>query len=142
MNEGVRIRSAEGYFEEYGRERIYKQKRDRLEVKKELIRDFHKEIFDTVAMRAKKRFSDIPKEGDPEALRIARNVVKDCTKKWIKLCKMFEMYRETSDLIKPDDISIIPEGNEIGFDRGELVAREVPVDEARIDFTSSNSDSL
>ena len=121
----VQVRSAQQYFDEFGQEKIYKQKMDRLLVKKQLIDAFHKEIFGIVAARAKKRFDEIPKEGDPEALRIARNVIKDTTKKWIKVVNMFEMYRETSGLLKYDDISLIPEeGNgEIGFADGELVAR-------------------
>ena len=129
--DGVRIMSADEYFEEYGRKKIYEQKMDRLVVKQQLINAFHKEIFSLVAMRAKKQFKDIPKEGDPEALRIARNVIKDATKKWLKLCRMFESYRETSDVIKPEDISIIPEGDEIGFDGGELVTRDFPVEETK-----------
>lgn len=130
--DGVRILSAEGYFEEYGRKKIYEQKMDRLVVKQQLINAFHNEIFSLVAMRAKKKFKDIPKEGDPEALRIARNVVRDETKKWLKLWKMFESYKETSGVIKPEDISVIPEGDEIGFDNGELVTREVPVEPAQV----------
>jgi len=132
MNNDVRIRSAEQYFEEYGREKIYKQKQDRLMVKQQLINAFHNEIFSLVAMRAKKQFKDIPKEGDPEALRIARNVVKDETKKWLKLVRMFEMYSETSGVIKPEDISLIPEEDEIGFDNGELVTRDVPAEPAQV----------
>lgn len=123
----VRIMSAEDYFEVYGREKIYKQKMDKEIVRRQLVSEFHKEIFSLVAMRAKKQFKDIPKEGDPEAIRIARNVVKDETKKWIKLWKMFETYAETSGVIKPEDLSFIPEGDEIGFDNGELVTRENPV---------------
>ena len=136
MTEGVRVRSAQEYFEEFGREKIYKQKMDRLLVKKQMIDAIHKEIFGIVAERAKKRFDEIPKEGNPEALKIARNVVKDTTKKWIKVVNTFEKYRETSGLLKYDDISMIPEeGNgEIGFDGGELVTREIPM-EAEIDET-------
>ena len=128
MDNDVRIWSAEDYFEVYGREKLYKQGMDKKLVRQMLINEFHNEIFSLVAMRAKKQFKDIPKEGDPEALRIARNVVKDTTKKWLKLVKMFETYRETSGVIKPEDISFIPEGEEIGFDKGELVTRDVPVE--------------
>ena len=128
MIEGVKIQSAEGYFEEYGRQKLYEQKMDKEIVRRQLINEFHNEIFSLVAMRAKKQFKDIPKEGDPEAIRIARNVVRDETKKWLKLVKMFEQYRETSGVIKPEDLSMIPEGDEIGFDNGELVTRDVPAE--------------
>ena len=108
-------------------QKIYKQKADKELIRRQLINEFHNEIFSLVAMRAKKQFKDIPKEGDPEAIRIARNVVRDETKKWLKLWKMFETYKETSGVIKPEDLSFIPEGDEIGFDNGELVTRESPV---------------
>lgn len=125
MNDILRIRSAKDYFEEYGREALYKQKADKKLVKQQLIDAFHKEIFGLVAMRAKKRFDDIPMEGDPEALRIASNVVKDETKKWKKLCDMLNYYAETSGCIQYSDLTLIPEeGNgEIGFQNGELVSR-------------------
>lgn len=124
MTDYTRIRTAEGYFEEYGRSMIGEQKMDRVTVKHQLIDAIHNEIFSLVAMRAKKQFKDIPREGDPEALRIARNVIRDATKKWLKIWKMFESYPPTRGLLKADDISIIPEGDSIGFDNGELVARE------------------
>ena len=126
MNDDVRIRSAQEYFNEFGKEKLYKEHMLKDQVKKELVDAFHKEIFDLVADRAKKRFSDIPKEGDPEALRIASNVIKDATKKWKKVVRMFETYSETSGCIKYEDLSMVPEeGNgEIGFQDGQLVTRE------------------
>ena len=138
MND-VRIWSAEDYFEVYGREKLYNQKMDKEIVRRQLINEFHNEIFSLVAMRAKKQFKDIPKEGDPEAIRIARNVVRDETKKWLKLWKMFESYRETSGVIKPEDLSLIPEGDEIGFDNGELVTREVPVEPSQVTDESDHA---
>lgn len=127
MSDMVRVRSAKEYFEEYGREAIYKQKADKKLVRSQLIDAFHKEIFGLVAMRTKKRFDEIPPEGDPEALRIAHNVIKDTTRKWKKLVDMFEKYRETSGVIKYDDISMVPEDGEgIGFNDEGLVVRKGP----------------
>ena len=105
MTEMTRVLRAEDYFETYGRNGIGKGM-DRILIRQQLIDAFRKEIFGLVAMRAKKRFNDIPPEGDPEAIRIAQNVIKDETKKWIKLCRMFEMYKETSGLLKYDDITM------------------------------------
>lgn len=121
----LRIRSVNEYFEEFGREALYKNHEDKKEVKKKLIDAFHKEIFGLVAMLAKKKFDDIPPEGDPEALRIAHNIVKDATKKWKKLVDKFETYRETSGCIKYNDISMVPEekNGKIGFEDGQLVVR-------------------
>lgn len=104
MSEMVKVLRAEDYFETYGRNGIGKGM-DRTLVRRQLIETFRKEIFGLVALRAKKNFDEIPKEGDEEALRIARNVIKDETRKWIKLCKMFEMYVETRGLIRYEDIS-------------------------------------
>ena len=105
MKEMVRIRSVDEYFDEYARNVIGKGA-DRMMIRQQLIDAFQKEIFGLVAMRTKKQFNDIPKEGDPEALRIAQNVVKEETKKWISLCKRFEMYKETSGLLHHNDIAL------------------------------------
>ena len=106
MEEMVRVRSADEYFRIYAVEGIGKNKMDRMMVRSQLIDAFHKEIFGLVSIRTKKQFNEIPAEGDPEALRVAKNVVKDTTKKWLKLVKMFEKYKETSGLLKPDDIAL------------------------------------
>lgn len=108
MAEMLRIRKAEEYFEEYGRNGIGKGA-DRWMIKRQLIDAFHKEIFGLVAMRAKKNFDTIPPEGDPEALRIVNNVIRDETKKWIKVCDMFSQFVETSNLLEYNDISIAAE---------------------------------
>lgn len=105
MNEIISSRSAEEYFDIYGRNGIVKGM-DRTLVRRQLIDAFQKEIFMQVADRAKKRFDRIPEEGDPEALRIAKNIVKNETNKWIKLCRMFEQYKETSGLLHHDDITL------------------------------------
>ena len=105
MEEKVTILSAAQYFDRYAVNGIGKGM-DRMMVKKQLIDAFHKEIFGLVALRCKKRFDDIPKDGDPEAMRIAKNVIRDATKKWASLIKMFEKYRETSGLLCPDDLKI------------------------------------
>ena len=111
MQEKVTIMSAEQYFDKYAINGIGKGA-NRFLIKSQLIDAFHKEIFGLVAMRAKKQFDDIPKDGDPEALRIARNVIKDTTRKWVKLVKMFEKYRETSGLLTPDDLKMEAEAKD------------------------------
>lgn len=105
MTEMFQVRSAERYFIEYGRDGIGKGV-DKWLVRRQLIDAFHKEIFGLVAMRAKKNFNTIPPEGDPEAIRIAKNVVRDTQRKWEKLCRMFAQYKETQNLLKYDDLKI------------------------------------
>lgn len=105
MNDMVQIRSIDEYFDKYAVHGIGKGADPQM-IRKQLIDAFHKEIFGLVSMRAKKEFDEIPAEGDPEALRIAQNVIKDETKKWMGLIRRFEMYKETSGLLKPDDLAL------------------------------------
>lgn len=105
MTEMLQIRSAHDYFKEYGRNGIGKGA-DKWMIKRQLIDAFHKEIFGLVAMRARKAFKDIPPEGDPEAIRIAKNVIRDTQRKWEKLCWMFAQYKETSNLLAFDDLKL------------------------------------
>lgn len=106
MTEMVVILSAAQYFDKYAVNGIGKGA-DRLMIKKQLIDAFHKEIFGLVAMRSKKQFKGkIPEEGNQEAMEIARKVIKEETKKWAALIKMFEKYRETSGLLTMDDLKI------------------------------------
>lgn len=105
MTEMLQIRSAERYFEEYGRNGIGKGA-DKWMIRRQLIDAFHKEIFGLVAMRARKRFDHIPPEGDPEAINIVKNVIRDTQKKWAKLCAMFAAYRETRNLLEIDDLKL------------------------------------
>ena len=106
MTEQVIVMTAEQYFQKYAVDGIGKGA-DRWMIKRQLVDAFKKEIFGIVAMRAKKQFDGvIPPEGDPEALRIARNVIKDETKKWGKLCNMFALYNETRNLISLNDLKL------------------------------------
>lgn len=131
MREYLQILRAEDYFETYGRNGIGKGM-DRTLVRRQMIDAFRKEIFGLVAMRAKKNFDEIPPEGDPEAIRIARNVIRDETRKWIKVCKMFEKYVETRGLLSYDDITIDPEeaaagnGQKGGVMGTDITDEEIP----------------
>ena len=111
IREMTPVLSAEQYFDKYARNGIAKGM-DRILVKNQLIDAFRKEIFGLITMRAKKQFDDIPPDDDPEALRIARNVIKDTMNKWKKLVAMFEMYRETSGLLTVDDLKVDAEAKE------------------------------
>lgn len=102
------VLSAEQYFDKYARNGVAKGM-DRILVKNQLLDAFRREIFGVITMRAKKQFDDIPPEDDPEARRIAKNVIKDAKNKWKRLVTMFETYRETSGLITVDDLSKITE---------------------------------
>lgn len=108
MQEQVIVMSAEQYFKKYAVDGIGKGA-DRWMIKRQLIDAFRKEIFGLVSMRTKKQLDGIYAEGDPEAERIARNVIHDATRKWIKLCGMFAKYKETAGLINEKDLKLYDE---------------------------------
>ena len=110
MTEKVNVLSADQYFRKYAVEGIGKGA-DRWMVRRQLIDAFHKEIFELTAIRTRKFGSD--EENHDEIVRITKNVIKDTVKKWIKLCKMFAMYKETKGLLSPDDLKL---EEEMGLD--------------------------
>ena len=85
-------------FQRYAVEGIGKGM-DRMMVRKQLIDAFQKEIFGQVAIRTK------GKDPETETERITKSVIKETTKKWLGLIKMFEKYKETSGLLKPEDLT-------------------------------------
>ena len=123
MQEQVIVMSAEQYFKKYAVDGIGKGA-DRWMIKRQLIDAFRKEIFGLVSIRAKKQYDEIPPEGDPEASRIAKNVIHDVTRKWIKLCGMFAKYKETSGLIGPKDLKLYDEIEEIGTTTEDIMENQ------------------
>ena len=123
MQERIIVMTAEQYFQKYAVDGIGKGA-DRWMIKRQLVDAFRKEIFDLVALRTKKKFDDIPPEGDPEASRIAKNVIHDAAYKWKKLCAMFAKYKETANLIKPEDLKLYDEIEEIGTTTEDLAEEE------------------
>ena len=125
MNEKLDILSADQYFKKYAVEGIGKGA-DRWMIKRQMIDAFRKEIFGLITMRLKTsigNLNDIP-EGDPEASRIAKNVIHDTTMKWKKLCAMFAQYKETSGLIEPKDLKLYDEIEEIGTTTEDIAEKE------------------
>ena len=122
----VVILSANEYFQKYGVDGIGKGA-DKWMIRRQLIDAFHKEIFGLVTLRTEgKGFQE---ENNPEAIRIARNVIKDTTRKWVKLCKMFSMYVQTKDLIHPNDLKL---EEEMGIDQDGKPIVEVNEDESSV----------
>lgn len=130
IQDKVVIMTAEQYFEKYAKEGIGNGA-DRWMVRRQLIDAFHKEIFGLVTLRTKilcNSINDIP-EGDPEAMRIAKNVIHDTTMKWKKLCKMFSMYIETANLLKPEDLKLYDEIEEIGTTTEDIAEQKAKEEE-------------
>ena len=109
MAEMVRVRSAEEYFKEYGLNGIGKGA-DKWMIRRQLIDAFQKEMFGLITIRIGKDIPEgTPTVGDPRAVEIIRNVTANTQKKWIKLCKMFAMYKETRGLLSIDDLKEVQE---------------------------------
>ena len=128
MQEQINVLTAEQYFKKYGDNGIGKGA-DRWMIKRQLIDAFRREVFQIITDRLKKTvddLKDIP-EGDPEAIRVAKNVIHDTTMKWKKLCKLFDSYVQTANLIKPEDLKLfddIEEEKENDGSRTEDSGRE------------------
>ena len=104
MRERIIVLSAADYFETFGRNGIGKGARRDL-IKRQILDRFRNEIFSLATMRAKKPINQFPKDTeDEETTRIFENILKDESRKWISVCKMFAKYKETSGLIEPKDL--------------------------------------
>ena len=108
MIDQVRIMSANEYFRKYAQEGIGKGA-DRWMVRRQMLDDMKHEIFGMIALRTGGDAGKTPDTGDPEVLKVAKNVIKASTFKWKKICRMFDAYNETRNLIKPEDLKDILE---------------------------------
>ena len=113
-SEGVVVLSAQQYFNKYAKKGIG-QGADRWMIKRQLIDAFKKEIFGLVAMRTGRNLNDIPMEEAAEVRKTAKNIIHDEVMKWKKLCGMFEMYVQTQNLLKPDDLKLYDEIEDQGI---------------------------
>lgn len=101
----VPVKSAEQYFEEYGRKRIGNGE-DKWEVRRQMIKDILHEMEQLISLRVKQKYGDVePMVGDPEAERIIFNVTRNTQQKWVKICKLFAMYKETANLLNVTDLN-------------------------------------
>ena len=104
MAEMLRIRSANEYFKEFGVDGIGKGA-DKWMIRRQLIDAFQKEMFGLIKFRIKGIYpNEQINKSDPALIDIVRKVASDTQKKWIKLCKMFDQYEETRNLLKIDDL--------------------------------------
>lgn len=102
----VPIRSVKGYFKEFGIEAIGKKHADPKLVKEQILDAFQKEIFGQLVMK----FGDVEMLArdintvDPETKQQVDNILRNSTRKWMRLCQVFAQYRETFNLIMPSDL--------------------------------------
>ena len=102
----VPIRSVKGYFKEFGIEAIGKKHADPKLVKEQILDAFQKEIFGQLVMK----FGDVEMLArdintvDPETKQQVDNILRNSTRKWMRLCQVLAQYRETFNLIMPSDL--------------------------------------
>lgn len=102
----VPIRSVKGYFKEFGIEAIGKKHADPKLVKEQILDAFQKEIFGQLVMK----FGDVEMLArdintvDPETKQQVDNILRNSTRKWMRLCQVFAQYKETFNLIMPSDL--------------------------------------
>ena len=119
MNDMIRIRSIREYFEEFGIHGIGKGQPVDL-VKNQIMDAFRKEIFDQISWKLK--VNDISEvENTPKNNLIIENIMKQSYKKWVGLVRIFNRYRETLNVLKPDDLKMLDPQREMydpfdGFD--------------------------
>ena len=114
MGDSINVLSAEDYFQKYAENGIGKGA-DRWMIKRQLIGAFKKEIYDLIKLRTGKELKDLSVEELPEASKKAKSIIHDSAMKWKKLCRMFEGYEQTQNLLKVDDLKIYDEIEDQGI---------------------------
>lgn len=110
MTDMLRIRSKDDLFEEIVVEGL-KEHVSGNDIRLALIDAMRKEIFGQMAWRMK---VDDPREAmqTPKNEEIVKNIAIQARKKWEALIKMCGKYRETANLIGPNDLQEIWNGEE------------------------------
>lgn len=119
MSEMIRIRSIPDYLEEFGNNGVGKGV-PVAQVKEQILDAFRKEMFDQICWKTKvENWADAPQT--PENEKIVQNIFKQTYKKYLGVIKAFNMYKETFNMLKPDDLTLLKEQQEMydpydGFD--------------------------
>lgn len=128
----VRIRSVKDYMKEFGVDAIGRKHQDPELVKQQILDAFRREIFEQLALR----FDDVTvlakpeDEVDPETKRMADNILRNCMRKWKRLCIEFSKYRETFGLLHMEDLMdsmediVNSQRNTVEDDEGLIITEE------------------
>lgn len=132
--EMIRIRTITEYLQEFGNDGIGKGV-PVATVKEQILDAFRKEIFDQITWKLK--ISDIQEVKEtPENRKIVENIMKNTYKKFIGVIKAFNRFRETLNMLRPEDLQILQNEHEMydpfdGFDdEEEEENEEITVEEA------------
>lgn len=101
--EKVTIMGIPQYVKKYGVDGIGKGA-DRWMIKRQMLDNMRKEIFDmAVMMVGSSVFVDGYDPSDKEKKKLT-NILDNANKKWRGICREFAKYKETKDLLDPDDL--------------------------------------
>lgn len=113
MSEMIRIRRIQDYLEEFGNNGIGKGVPVSI-VKEQILDAFRKEIFEQITWKLK--IHDISEaQQTHENRKIVENIMKNTYKKWLGVIREFNKYRETLNMLKPEDLQI-PEKENVMYD--------------------------
>lgn len=100
----IPILSINGYMHKYGVEQIGKENADRWHVKRAMLDEFRREIFNlSVNAIGPQVFSEDYEGTDKERTKL-ENILRNANQKWKGVCREFEKYKETSGLLKEEDL--------------------------------------
>ena len=109
MSDQVVILSVNGYMKKYAVDGIGKGA-DRWQVKRDILDEFRREIFNLSVMRLGPEIFSNEWQGTDEDRKKLENILDNARKKWKSLCKEFAKYKETSDLLYENDLQEYLEG--------------------------------
>lgn len=106
LAEFIRIRSVKQYFQEFAVDAIGKKHADSGMIKEQLLDAFRREIFDQITAKYKdpELLAKDAEDTSPEVREGVNNILKNSMRKWRRLCIVFSQYRETANLLFPDDL--------------------------------------
>lgn len=103
MADQIQIMSVNGYMQKYAIDGISKGA-DRWQVKRDMLDEFRREIFNTAVFRVGPQVFSNEWEGTDKDRQKLESIIDNANKKWRSLCREFEKYKETSGLLKETDL--------------------------------------
>ena len=110
MADQVTVRRIADYWDEFIKDGLAKglKKED---IRNKLVDAFRKEMFGLMTMRLK--VEDLREAPQTEKnMRKIETVTRETFRKWNNLCALCRRFRETKDLIRPEDLVWVEEGRD------------------------------
>ena len=100
----IPILSVNGYVKKYGVDAIGNDKADKWQVRRDMLDEFRREIFNMAMMMVGPEVFSNEYVGTDKERKKLENIVDNANKKWRSVCREFEKYQETSGLLKETDL--------------------------------------